>query len=225
LDAELLTKLKIEADVSCAYLGGAADASRFFGSTLARPAVPLASKLEVMVDFSRDVVRSFRLIGFSNRPIDATAPQVAPVGEVHDGYMLSALYEVIPIDAPVEPLEMATEISLFEREARSLVFQQSEDIGAPDFELTLKYHAIGDKLPQRRRVLAPLERKHWSEASADFQFSAAVAGYGMMLRDSRHRGDADTDRLLELAEPGLRNDPWGLRREFVELLRASGKTP
>ena len=74
-------------------------------------------------------------------------------------------------------------------------------------------------------MLAPLERKHWSEASADFQFSAAVAGYGMMLRDSRHRGDADTDRLLELAEPGLRNDPWGLRREFVELLRASGKTP
>jgi Ca-activated chloride channel family protein len=54
-------------------------------------------------------------------------------------------------------------------------------------------------------------------ASADFRFAAAVSAFGMLLRDSEHRGDATADRVLGLARGALGDDPGGYRGEFVRL--------
>jgi Ca-activated chloride channel family protein len=46
-----------------------------------------------------------------------------------------------------------------------------------------------------------------------------VAGFGMVLRESQHRGSATYDAVLELAQEGLGRDESGYRREFVELVK------
>ena len=53
--------------------------------------------------------------------------------------------------------------------------------------------------------------------SSDFEFAAAVALFGMLLRDSRYSGDGNWDTVLELAAPGVGNDKY--RQEFVELVK------
>ncbi len=61
----------------------------------------------------------------------------------------------------------------------------------------------------------------WDAASDDFQFAAAVAGFGMLLRDSPHRGDADFESVTQWASAGKGNDPRGYRAQFIELVEAA----
>ena len=63
-------------------------------------------------------------------------------------------------------------------------------------------------------------------AAAAPQFAAAVASFGMLLRDSSYKGDATFDSVYEIAESGLGEDYYGYRTEFLELIdRASELAP
>ena len=59
----------------------------------------------------------------------------------------------------------------------------------------------------------------YARASTDFKFAAAVASFGMILRDSPHKGNATIDSVLELAKEGLGPDRHGYRAQLVELAR------
>lgn len=56
-------------------------------------------------------------------------------------------------------------------------------------------------------------------ATADYKFAAAVVGYGLLLRDSPHKGDLTWDKVLILAEEGQGPDREGYRQEFLQLVR------
>jgi Ca-activated chloride channel family protein len=65
--------------------------------------------------------------------------------------------------------------------------------------------------------------------SADFRFAAAVAAFGMVLRESPHKGDSNFDSVLEFAQGAIGTDAAGYRAEFVDLVRkakaiASGRS-
>jgi Ca-activated chloride channel family protein len=57
----------------------------------------------------------------------------------------------------------------------------------------------------------------YGRASEDFKFSASVAAFGMILRDSPHKGTATFDGVIELAEEGVGPDAGGYRAEFITL--------
>jgi Ca-activated chloride channel family protein len=57
----------------------------------------------------------------------------------------------------------------------------------------------------------------FASASSDDRFAAAVAAFGMVLRQSPHRGQATFDGVLAMAEGAADDDDP--RREFVELVR------
>jgi len=69
------------------------------------------------------------------------------------------------------------------------------------------------------KVRATDANKAYTDASPDFRFAASVAAFGMLLRDSPHRGNATYDQVMELAGDALGDDPKGRRLEFVELAR------
>ncbi len=61
-------------------------------------------------------------------------------------------------------------------------------------------------------------------ASPDFQFAAAVASFGMLLRDSQHKGTATYDAVAGIAESaGV--DVHGYRMELVEMVRRGSRSP
>ena len=63
------------------------------------------------------------------------------------------------------------------------------------------------------------EGQDFSRASGDLKFAAAVAGFGMLLRDSAYKGSLTFDGVLEIAEATLSDDPSGYRKEFIGLVR------
>jgi Ca-activated chloride channel family protein len=58
----------------------------------------------------------------------------------------------------------------------------------------------------------------WQDMDDDFRFACAVAGFGMLLRDSEHKGKASYDMVIELAKGALGRDEEGYRHEFVRLV-------
>jgi len=59
----------------------------------------------------------------------------------------------------------------------------------------------------------------FAKASPDFKFAAAVAEFGMILRDSEHKGNGTFGAVLELANEGKGADANGYRAGFIELVR------
>ena len=55
-------------------------------------------------------------------------------------------------------------------------------------------------------------------ATEDFRFAAAVAEFGLLLRESAHRGSANYDAVREIAASALGRDEGGWRAEFLTLV-------
>jgi Ca-activated chloride channel family protein len=58
-----------------------------------------------------------------------------------------------------------------------------------------------------------------TQGSRDLQWTAAVAAFGMLLRESQYRGQASFDMVLELAQAARAGDEEGHRAEFIDLVK------
>jgi len=70
----------------------------------------------------------------------------------------------------------------------------------------------------RSALLSEAVRDEGGEASANLRFAAAVAEFGMLLRDSEHKGASTFAQALELGRGAAGQDPDGFRAEFVRLV-------
>ena len=57
-----------------------------------------------------------------------------------------------------------------------------------------------------------------AKASDNFKFSAAVAAFGMLLRESEFRGNVSYKSVIEMAHDGKGKDFFGYRSEFIQLV-------
>ncbi len=58
----------------------------------------------------------------------------------------------------------------------------------------------------------------WRKASVDTRFAAAVASFGMQLRESAYKGSWDYDMVVATARETMGEDIGGYRAEFVKLV-------
>src|SRR5690606_36195721 len=54
--------------------------------------------------------------------------------------------------------------------------------------------------------------------ATDLSFAAAVASFGMVLRNSEHRGSATFAQAIDLAKSALGEDRGGYRAQFIALV-------
>lgn len=53
------------------------------------------------------------------------------------------------------------------------------------------------------------------DAAGDFRFAADVAAFGLLLRNSEHKGQTGDEMVLELAPSGREDDASGHREELI----------
>ena len=58
-------------------------------------------------------------------------------------------------------------------------------------------------------------------ASSDLRFAAAVASFGMILRELPHKRSSSFDSVLSIAEGSRGEDRDGYRNEFIRLVRTA----
>jgi Ca-activated chloride channel family protein len=179
------------------------------GATL----VTIAKDVKFQVDFNPAKVGAYRLIGYENRamPNADFKNDAKDAGDIGAGHHVTALYELVP--AGKEPALAAADRSKFVKQAE-VKGNQPES-----FVVKLRYKKPDADISREMEQSVVDRGLDYSQASSDFKFASAVAGFGMLLRNSPYKGTLSYPIVIELATPGLAHDPSGYRKEFVELAR------
>lgn len=159
----------------------------------------------------------YRLTGYENRMLKTQDfnDDTKDAGEIGAGHTVTALYEIVPTGGSINPT--AVDQAPYVKPA-----SKREDQGNDSNELlTLRMRYKQPDGNKSSLLEWPItdNQQRFGEATGDFKFAAAVAGFGMLLRDSEHRGNATWDAMLEIATEGTGDDPAGRRAELVDLIR------
>ncbi|WP_223653220.1 YfbK domain-containing protein [Hymenobacter psoromatis] len=210
-----------------AYLDNLDEARRTlvaqFGGTL----FTVAKDVKLQVEFNPARVAGYRLIGYENRLLanEDFNNDRKDAGELGASHTVTALYEIVPVNSS-NPL-------IDKLKYQPATYQPGQDVLAKSAGLTTELLTVKlrYKEPQGNtsRLLAqPLAGAALplAQASADQQFAAAVAEFGMLLRQSEQRGTATYASADQLAQAGRGPDAEGYRAELVRLIQlAEGLAP
>ncbi len=174
----------------------------------------IAKDVKIQVEFNPALVAGYRLIGYENRMLAAEDfnDDKKDAGEIGAGHTVTALYEIVPVGQPVNDVPPVDELK----------YQlPSKDIAASDDLLTVKLRFKEPDSDTSRKIEFVLKNENGSfeNASDDFRFATAVAGFGMLLRDSEHAENLTYEKILEWATESQGSDEFGYRREFIDLVR------
>jgi Ca-activated chloride channel family protein len=199
-----------------AYIDDIAEARKVLVEELGGTMFTVAKDVKLQVEFNPARVRAYRLIGYENRLLAAEDfnDDSRDAGELGAGHSVTALYEVVPVGA-------RTDVDVRGRD--SLRYQAPSSEAPATFDGELAFVKLRYKAPDgdaSRLLERPVSARETS-VNHDFTFSAAVAAYGMILRQSPHRGSATLESVLALAKDGLSVDRGGYRHGFVELVEAT----
>lgn len=187
-----------------------------FGGTL----FTIAKDVKFQLEFNPQRVKAYRLIGYENRLLNDEDfnDDKKDAGEMGAGHTVTALYEIIPAGSDesiyrIDPLK----------------YQESRDVKKirPDKNAELLTIKLRYKKPDGFKSIL-IERavqgeiRDINELSANFRFSAAVAEFGLILRDSEFKANASIEQVIELAKSAKGEDEEGYRSEFIKLVKATG---
>ncbi len=187
-----------------------------FGGTL----FTIAKDVKLQIEFNPARVQAYRLIGYENRLLkdEDFNNDKKDAGELGSGHTVTALYEVIPVGVKsnfhsIDPLKYQTQ-----RKKDEVQYGDSDEIMTIKFRYKkpdgntskLLVHAVVDKQ-------VPL-----AKSSDNFRWSAAVAAFGMLLRDSEYVKGYTWEDVAQLAGGARGRDEQGYRIEFINLVKSQG---
>lgn len=181
----------------------------------------VACDVKVQVEFNPTQVAAYRLIGYDNRRLAAQDfnDDSVDAGEVGAGHTVTALYEVIPAGlelaaagVDVDPLRYQSPIQ--PELPAPVTAEHIREL------LNVKVRAQAPEGGESRKWEFPLvdSGRDFQHATSDFKFAAAVAGFGLVLRDHPSVESTSLTQVEEWARSGLVTDPGGYRLEFIELV-------
>ncbi len=197
------------------YVDGLLEARKVLVEEMGGTLLTLAKDVKLQVEFNPARAAGYRLIGYENRLLadEDFNDDTKDAGELGAGHTVTALYEVVPegVEVPRGELE-------------ALRYQPQPDDPPPsDFDDELMYVKVRYKSPDGNRstLLEQAVADRPRSPSTDFRFATAVAGFGMLLRESEHAADLTLNDVVRLAEKGRGDDPRGYRGEFIRLVEAT----
>jgi Ca-activated chloride channel family protein len=201
-----------------AYIDSLQEARKVLVEQMGATLVTIAKDVKIQVEFNPGHVGAYRLIGYENRMLrnEDFKNDAKDAGEIGAGHHVTALYELVPAD-------VASKLAAAEPQPEPLRFQQNQLVqkeAMPEMlYVKLRYKRPDEDTSRPIGQGVVDQGLDYANASQDFKFAAAVAGFGMLLRESPDRGNLTYPALLELAEASKGTDSEGYRTEFIELVR------
>jgi len=214
-----MQKLADKGNGNHAYIDGISEAKKIlvneFGGTL----FTIAKDVKLQIEFNPAKVQGYRLIGYENRMLakEDFNDDKKDAGELGSGHTVTALYEIISVGVEsdflkeVDPLKYQSNVTPLSKssqvnEMMTVKFRYK----APDGDVSkLIEHPVLDK----QITIA--------KTSDNFRFAASVAEFGMLLRNSEFKSDANYADVLALARKAKGNDEEGYRSEFIRLVESA----
>jgi len=196
------------------YIDNLMEAKKVFVNDMRGTLFTIAKDVKLQLEFNPAKVKAYRLIGYENRMLrkEDFADDTKDAGELGVGHTVTALYEIIPFGS-TEEVPGVDELKYQDNKISPQAFKNKEIL-----TLKLRYKKPDGK--KSKLIVHPLQDKNivLAKTSDNFKFSAAVASFGMLLRESEFRGDSTYGTVLELARNGKGKDTFGYRAEFIQLV-------
>ncbi|RLJ60705.1 Ca-activated chloride channel family protein [Litoreibacter meonggei] len=203
----LMQTLAQNGNGQAAYIDTLAEAQKVLVDQLSGAMFTIAQDVKIQVEFNPATVAEYRLIGYETRALkreDFNNDKV-DAGEIGAGHTVTALYEVTPVGSDAvltDPLRFGTVAA--EGNTSDLAF------------LRLRYKEPGATQSKLLEEVVPVGTR---DAGSEAAFSAAIAGFGQLLRGNTALGDWGYSDAIALANANKGDDAFGYRAEAVKLMR------
>jgi Ca-activated chloride channel homolog len=210
-----MEKLADKGNGNYAYIDTQAEADKVFGEQIGGTLLTIAKDVKIQVEFNPRRVAGYRLIGYENRLLAAEDfnDDRKDAGEIGAGHTVTALYEIVPAGQQVE--NPGVDSLKYSQPAAG---PQAQAGGEELLTVKLRYKEPDGRESRPLNVGVLDSGASSANASANFKFAAAVAEFGLLLRDSRYKGRATYDGALRLARASAGADLNGYRAEFIGLV-------
>jgi Ca-activated chloride channel family protein len=222
-----MQKLADKGNGNYAYLDSVEEARKVLVQQINGTLMTIAKDVKIQVEFNPARVASYRLIGYEKRLLrkeDFNNDKI-DAGEIGAGHTVTALYEVVPAGSgatdpaasvpPVDPLKYQTPNPA----AVASTYLDPKNQSPEMVTVKLRHKKPeGDTSELTERSFTDNGSK-FENAAPDLKFAAAVAEFGMILRDSQYKGKGTLGAVIEWAQEGKGADMAGYRAGFIEMAR------
>ncbi len=198
-----------------AYIDDIQEAKKVLVEEFGGTVFTIAKDVKLQIEFNPAEVAGYRLIGYENRLLNKEDfnDDKKDAGELGSGHTVTAIYELIP--AGVESTYLAAVDPLKYQQPK--VDRNTKKTGEVA-TIKLRY-----KQPQgsESKLLEEVIKdagQDWENSTENFRWSAAVTGFGMLLRDSDYKSEATYASILKLAKSSRGEDEHGYRAECVRMI-------
>lgn len=200
-----------------AYIDNILEAKKVLVTEMGGTLFTIAKDVKLQLEFNPNKVESYKLIGYENRLLNAEDfnDDTKDAGELGAGHTVTALYEIVLKGEGTAP------------SVDTLRYQKLTELApktVPSEELlTVKFRYKKPNEETSKLIVNHLTNQSVSLAktSNNFRFSAAVAEFGLLLRNSKYKANANYKQVVELAKASKGTDEHGYRAEFIRLVEMS----
>jgi len=213
-----MQKLADKGNGNYAYLDSIDEARKVLVQQINGTLMTIAKDVKIQVEFNPARVASYRLIGYEKRLLrkeDFNNDKV-DAGEIGAGHTVTALYEVVPAGSGADPASSVPPVDALKYGTN----RTDTTNGSPEMVTVKLRHKKpdGDVSELTERSFTDNGSK-FENAAPDLKFAAAVAEFGMLLRDSQYKGKGTLGAVIEWAQEGKGRDMAGYRAGFIEMAR------
>lgn len=195
------------------YIDSEMEAKKVLVEEMTGTLYTVAKDVKIQVEFNPVNVSGYRLIGYENRALADKDfhDDTKDAGEIGAGHTVTALYEILLNESGT---------SIPEAE---LKYQQNTSTGNKDELLTVSLRYKQPDEDESKLLSVPVTGEVYTKKMPEnLTFAAAVAEFGMVLRNSEFKGSASCEQILDLLEDyDYRSDDY--KTEFVYLVRTMDK--
>jgi len=210
---QLMEQLADAGNGNYAYIDTLNEAQKVLVDEISSTLNTIAKDVKIQIEFNPAVISEYRLIGYENRLLnreDFNNDKV-DAGEIGAGHTVTALYEIAFANSKGERMQ-------------SLRYNKEADDNAAHGDeialLRLRYKKPDSDTSKLIESLIKTDDVEHAlkNTSKRFRFSAAVAGFGQLLRGGQYTESFAYDEVLELARDTRGKDPFGYRGEFIQIV-------
>ncbi len=200
-----------------AYIDNLLEAKKVLGHDLRGTLFTIAKDVKIQVEFNPAKVQAYRLIGYENRALrdQDFNDDKKDAGDIGAGHSVTALYEIVPTGIESNLKLPKIDDLKYQKPAAATSNYNSDEL----MQVKLRYKEPNADTSQLITTIVNDRPIAFAATSENLKFSAAVAMYGFLLRDSEYKGSANFDRVLSLAKQSQGSDEFGYRGEFIQLVR------
>jgi len=197
------------------YIDSIQEAEKVFLHQLSATMMTVAKDVKLQIEFNPAHVYAYRLIGYENRVLDYEdfEDDEKDAGDMGSGHVVIAFYEIIPVGSNEE-------VSNKDFDAIEELRYNGENYLDEFSMISIRYkdpEAENSKLIEAKTFVSA----YTETPSETFIFASSVVEFGLLLRNSEYKQDANYNHVIERAETALGEDVYGYRAEFIELVETA----